>query len=299
MKNKLILFALFAFIFSACKKKETPDFLVLSFTFSDTLTRLDNFGNPSIMPAGNAGQNPRFNKLGVHYIELAENQYTQLGKGQVIYQTPDVTTGGDKAIEFSSEKMVTISDNKIYIPLNILSSGTYQYIRISLGYQNYEIDAYADLSAHGLSNQELFKTTLASFVGYNSYITAHKIKDSTITINANKKQGFGALELYTTNAVLSQMQKVFTFDAPTTTVVNPISATSPIPAGSCVVTSAFKNGPLQLNTGQGSNINVDVAISVNKSFEWKDVNGNGRFDIYPPVDTVVDMGVRGMVAIVK
>jgi hypothetical protein len=38
---------------------------------------------------------------------------------------------------------------------------------------------------------------VASFVGFNTYITSYKVKDAdSLTVNGNKKQGYGAVELF-------------------------------------------------------------------------------------------------------
>jgi hypothetical protein len=43
---------------------------------------------------------------------------------------------------------------------------------------------------------------------------------------------------------------------------------------------------------------VKVKLSINKSFEWKDLNGNGKWDPTKG-ENVVDMGVRGMIPVVQ
>ena len=93
----LILLSITIFAFEACKKKEvdepetplspTPTStptpadarLIFKFKFDSMQVRLNAFGQPSIVPAGNAALSPIFNKMGAHYIELAQNAFTQLG----------------------------------------------------------------------------------------------------------------------------------------------------------------------------------------------------------------------------
>ncbi len=136
---------------------------------------------------------------------------------------------------------------------------------------------------------------MASFIGFNSYVTNYKVKDSTLTINANKKQGYWAFEslvniLGTDYGFISQGQ------APegATTVPNPIFATSPVPQGSCVVTAAFKPGKLIITGNETKDIVVEVSLSTNKSFEWIDNVPDGRWEPGKN-ENVVDMGIRGMV----
>jgi hypothetical protein len=115
------------------------------------------------------------------------------------------------------------------------------------------------------------------------------VKDSTVAVNANRDQGYWAFE-----GSLMGAGFLRTGQAPpgATTVPNPLFASSPIPAGSCVVTGQFGT-PLTITGNETSDINIEVSLSTNRSFEWRDVDGNGTFD---PLngDAVVDMGIRGM-----
>jgi hypothetical protein len=176
--------------------------------------------------------------------------------------------------------MAKEGDVFLSVPVSSIKPGSYQYLRVSLAYQNYNIRFNA-------LGQKL-TGTVASFIGFNTYISDYKIKDSTIQVNANKLQGYWGFET---------SYKVTTGQANTTTVPNPIASTSPVPAGSCVVTGAFAT-PLTITGNETKNITVIVSLSTNKSFEWKDSNGNG---VYEPLnhDTVVNMGIRGLIPIVK
>ncbi len=276
----LIFTAAILFCYSSCSKEHdhansTPQ-LVFVFKFDSTQQRLNNIGLLDLMPAGNSGQSPLFNTMSSHYVELAPNAFTALGSGDVLYRAPEVTTGGSNAIDFSKSVLAKEGETFLSVPLDEVAPGTYQYLRVSLAYQNYGIKFNA-------LGQNL-TGTVASFIGFNTYISNYKIKDSTVTVNANKLQGYWGLE--TAYAVLSG-------DAPATTVPNPIASTSPIPAGSCVVTGAFTT-PLTITGNETKDIKVTVSLSTNKSFEWKDHNLNG---IYEPLDgdSVVNMGIRGLI----
>ena len=56
--------------------------------------------------------------------------------------------------------------------------------------------------------------------------------------------------------------------------------------------------PLVITGKETGDVTVTLSFSVNKSFEWKDDNGNGKLDLYSdpstPGEKVVDMGLRGM-----
>ncbi|HAP64744.1 MAG TPA: hypothetical protein DCR93_36430, partial [Cytophagales bacterium] len=71
-----------------------------------------------------------------------------------------------------------------------------------------------------------------------------------------------------------------------------IDATSPVPVGSCVVTGAFPMA-LVIPENPSEDINIQVVISINQSFEWQDGNDNAK---YEPLlgEQVVDMGTRGV-----
>lgn len=282
MKKLPILFALapLGFLLATCSKEEQQSGssakLVFVFKFDSTQQRLNNIGLPDAIPAGNSGQSPVFNTMSSHYVELAPNAFTALGSGVVLYKAPEVTTGGSNAIDFSKSVLAKEGETFLSVPIDEITPGTYQYLRVSLAYQNYGIK-------FNVLGQDL-TGTVASFIGFNTYISSYKIKDSIVTVNANKLQGYWGLET---------AYGVFSGDAPATTVPNPIASTSPIPAGSCVVTGAFTT-PLTITGNETKDIKVTVSLSTNKSFEWKDHNLNGIFE---PADgdSVVNMGIRGLI----
>ncbi|MEZ5009373.1 MAG: hypothetical protein R2728_04900 [Chitinophagales bacterium] len=261
--------------------------LVFKFMFDPTQVRLDGFGSPSTIPAGNAGQSPMFNTISAHYIELAPDSTTLLGLGEVLYKSEETTQGGSRAIDFA--KSIVVAEGEVFysIPLSSIPAGNYDWLRVSLAYQNYDI--FLDANVNG-TNFENIRATAASFIGYNTYISKYKVKDEIVAVNANKLQGYVGVETpYTINE----------FQAPpgATTVPNPIFNTSPIEPGSCVVTGAFENG-LTISGNETEDIVITMSLSTNKSFEWKDDNSNGKYE--PLLDEqVVDMGIRGLIPIVN
>ena len=256
--------------------------LVFKFVFDSTQVRLDGFGIPSAIPAGHGAQSPVFNKMSAHYIELTPDAFTSLGGGEVLYHHEETTAGGATAIDFS--KSNPVGNNEIFysMPISQVTPGTYEYLRVSLAYQNYDIKVRATVSG---TNYD-FTGTLASFIGYNTYINSYKIKDSTVIVGANKLQGYWAFE---SPYGVTQGQA----PAGATTVPNPIFSTSPIPQGSCVVTGVFAS-PLSITGNETSDVVITVSVSTNKSFEWVEHSAPGY---YEPLagDTVVDMGVRGII----
>lgn len=259
--------------------------LILKFRFDSTQVRLNNLGQPTAVPAGRGAQSPRFNKMSAHYVEFAPTATTALGQGDVVYLAPETNLGGATAIDHDLGIQVAEGNAFLDVPLNSLEPGTYQWLRVSLAYQNYDI-RFGALGS-------IFTGTIASFIGYNTYIGSFLVKDSTVTINSNRPQGYWAFEVNNPPVATP----VETGQAPGTTVPNPIFATSPIPAGSCVVTGAFA-APFTVTGNETEDVVILVSLSTNKSFEWIENDGNNIFD---PIngETVVDMGVRGMIPILQ
>jgi hypothetical protein len=252
--------------------------LIFRLRFDSTQTRLNNLAQSAGLAAGNAAQSPRMQGMSIHYVELAPPTPVALGQGTVLYQAPETKLGGDQAIDFDSAKVTADGETFFSIPLSKVKPGTYKHLRVSLAYQAGEIT----LRHAGVN----YPATIASFIGFNTYIRSFRPRSQAIAVNGNRTQGFWAAEVA---GLLFQGQ------APpgSTTVPNPLFASSPIPQGSCVVTGAFPND-LVVGGQEGQDIIVTVSFSTNRSFEWRDANGNGAFE--PALgETLVDMGVRGMV----
>ena len=282
--------ALIVFTFGSCKKDDAADDtpvtagprLILKFKFDSAQVRLNGFGVPAAVPTGHAAQSPRFNTMSAHYVEFTPTALTAVGTGDVVYHAPETTLGGATAIDHDLGIQVGQNGEFLNIPLSDLSPGTYEYLRVSLAYQNYDIRLYY--------NNVPFNGTIASFIGYNTYISSFAVQDSSIAVNGNRSQGFWAFEI--DNPPVSPA--VYSGQAPGTTVVNPLFATSPIPAGSCLVTGLFA-APLVITGTETDNVVIQVSVSTNQSFEWLDPNANERLDVETGLETVVDMGVRGMI----
>ncbi|MBS1927348.1 MAG: hypothetical protein IT254_02425 [Chitinophagaceae bacterium] len=271
----------------SCKKENTTaqntsPKINFIFHFDSTQARLNALGQEVTVGSGNGAQSPVFNKMSSHYVELAPDQFTALGAGQVLYKSAETTAGGSRAIDFSQSKLAGQDEVFLSVPVSGVAAGTYNWLRVSLAYQNYNIQ-------YRFMNQ-LLQGTLASFIGFNTYLTTYKVKDSSLTVNGNRSQGYWAFESnYLGYGFVSSGQA----PAGATTVPNPLFASSPIPAGSCVVTGMFAS-PLVITGNETSDINIRVSLSTNKSFEWTEVANPGTYD---PADgdVPVDMGIRGMI----
>lgn len=326
--KKLILFALIAGSLSSCKKDTkteepaptptpttncpdgsciNPDtvwnltgtgpYLIFQFKFDSTQARLNNLGMAATVPSTNAAFSPVFNKMSAHYIELAQNDLTQVGAGKVLYKANETDCAGSNAITFCQS--VTVREGKTFfaIPISSITPGSYKWLRVSLAYQNYDIPFLSTTT--GSVTQW---GTVASFLGYNNYITQYKIKNKMVVPSSsvggpgNHKQGYWGFEtVYSSVTYTADGQP----PAGATTVVNP-NPSSPIPAGSCLVTGEFYsvgggvNSPLVITGTETNNIIITVSLSTNKSFEWKEVSFDGYYQ--PDAgEFPVDMGIRGMI----
>lgn len=285
--KKLVIILIAAFMLGSCSSDKddnvTSDVpkLIVKFKFNPSQARLNNLGQPSTVPSGNAAQSPDFKFISAHYFELAQDAFTQLGNGEVLYHAPETSIGGSTAIDFSQAVIVEEGEIFLSVPLSQLAIGNYEYVRVSLSYQEYGINV--------LQSGVDYVGTIASFVGYKTYIGSHSIGSNTFNVNGNRLQGYWAFALndvpYSTSGQSTG----------TTTVPNPIAATSSIPAGSCVVTGAFPNG-LQITGSENKDIIIELSLSINNSFEWQEVNFDGKFE--PSAgEQVVDMGLRGLMPI--
>jgi len=255
--------------------------LIIKFKFDPNQIRLDNFGQPANIPDGNAAQSPIFDKMSANYIEFASNETTALGDGEIVFKGAETTEGGDIAIDFQNAQFAENNETFLSIPISDFQAGVYDWVRISIAYQEGSINVLAE---DGIE----YTGTLASFVGYNNYITSFNLNGSLI--NENKLQGFWVFET---------LGFTFLGQAPegATTVPNPLFDSSPIPQGSCVVTGQFENG-LTITGNETQDIEVTLSFSVNNSFEWIEVNNDGKYE--PSVgEQVVDMGLRGLIPTVS
>jgi len=296
MKHPIVLIGIAAMaallLFSGCKKdvdpepEPTPDGprLIFRFAFDPTQARLNNLGQLSTIPSGHAAQSPAFHKISAHYLELAPTMFTQIGDGEILYHAPETTAGGDIAINFDQAIIKGEGENFLSIPLSSVSPGTYEYMRVSLSYQNYDIQ----FRQSGLN----LTGRIASFVGFNNYITTYTINTQPVEVNDDHLQGYWGFE---TELLLEPLSG----QAPpgATTVPNPIQSTSPIVPGSCVVTGPF-GAPIVITGNETADIIVTLSLSTNNSFEWIEVIEDGLFE--PSAgEAVVDMGLRGLIPIVN
>lgn len=296
----LIGAAILIIITSCNKDVRTFNDIHFSFAFDSTQERLDNLGNPAEIPSGHAAQSPNFSLLSIHYLEISKDEFTPFKDGSVLYIAPETDAGGEGAIDFDSSLIGGAGTDYLKINVERLEPGTYKYIRVSVAFQQYQVQFNVNnLPVIGnLANQT---GSVASFIGYRTYIRDLTIEQLTTSINQNKLQGFWGFETLFADA-LAEYNAIYTGQSPVgaTTVVNPIDATSPVPAGSCVITGAFTE-PLVITGDETQELYITLSFSTNESFEWVDNNANGEWDIDAAnaanTEQVVDMGIRGLIPI--
>lgn len=303
MKKLLFGLSLSFLGFMSCEKPATQQSdakLLVKVKFDSTLTRLDAFGQPATIATGNGAQNPAFNSISLHNIELVPTALTPIQGGAVVYMGEENSTGGAKAVDFDRAIIKKNGETFLEIPLSEIKAGTYKYIRTSVTYQNYDIQ-FNIINVPTIGSVNNQKGTVASFVGFNTYISDLKVANQTKNIDDDKLQGYWAFETQL-NSPYENYNQIYSGDAARTTVVNPIHSTTPIPVGSCLVTGSFVGSDLVITGNETEDIVVELSYCTNNSFEWQDTNGNGEWDIdvnNTTAEPVVDMGLRGLQAIVK
>ena len=310
MKKTLLLLLPVLFLFIGCRDKDDPQnteaVLRVKFRFDPDQERLNNLGNPATIPAGNAGQTPTFRGLSGHFIELLSTELTPYQGGEELYSGPEVPASNNNpfgfttAINFDSAIVAGSGETFIEVPLSSIAPGTYRHLRISVSYQSYDVNFnLLNVPSFGdLNNQS---GTVASFLGYNQYLSEFTVRDANFTVNDAVLQGFWAFETDLTSPY-DLYNTIFSGQSPSeaTTVVNPFP-NNPIPQGSCVVSGSMDQD-LVINGDETEDIEMTLSFSIDRSFEWVDNNGNGEWDIDADnssnSESVVDMGLRGLQVLV-
>jgi hypothetical protein len=287
-----------------CDKTETPIEPKISFTckFNASQERLNNTGAPAVVPSGHATQTPDFKAISLHYIELIGDPKTQVGGGAIVFQAPETTLGGENAVWFDQAERLDETKTLFTLPVKDIPAGTYEWVRVSVTYQELGIK-FNIRNIEGVGNLMQQSGLLASFVGFNTYLTEVSVGGDKIIVDANRKQGFWLFKSQLSGPY-ANYSRIYQGQAPagSTTVVNPLFGTSPVPPGSCLVTGKLTE-PLTITGAETNDIPVVLSFSINNSVEWKDDNGNKELDFYGqsgiPNEKIVDMGLRGLKAFVN
>ena len=305
-------------IFNSCQRDDDTDpdtnssnaKMTFQFEFDENQERLNNFGNPATIENGNAAQTPDFNQLSAFYIELVPNKFTNIRDGAVIYEakTQNAQAGGtfDEAVIFDEAIVEDEGIDFLELDVSEIPPGTYEYARVSVTYQNanvkFNLLNMPDPLPTNLMDQS---GTIASFIGFNTFVSDHTIFSKTETINGDVQQGYWAFESqleepYQSWYELANPNGFSSGQAPagSTTVVNPLAEFGiELPFGSCIVTGQFET-PLVITGNEEEDVNLKLSFSINNSFEWTDTNGNGEWDFdigNNTIEPLVDMGLRGLI----
>jgi hypothetical protein len=299
------------FFVNACKKKKDPlddnnttllndslHTVSFRFRFDPNQARLDSLGQVSSVPSGNAAVSVSPQKMSIHYIELFNDPNTPIGQGVIAYKTaeePSQLPGYTSAILF--DKSLKVGENTVFlkIPKSRLGSGTFQYIRVGVGYMKF--DTKFDLiNVPFFGKKENQNATLAAFTGYNTKINKYVLYSQEVTVNSEKQKGYWAIE----TRLDSPLQSFNTVKegqlAYPLTVVNELSGTLPSLPRNSIMTGKFKQ-PITVVQSDTVSFGLSLVFSNNNFFEWKDANGNGKWDIDAgnnTIEDVVDFGLRGV-----
>ena len=316
MRN-LVFLLLSGLFLASCDSTETPETTAqmhFQFKFDATQERLNNIGETASIPAGHAAQSPNFNSMSGYYIELVPSKFTQIRDGAVIYEAntqPSSDPNFSEAVIF--DEAIVSNENSIFktIPIKDIPAGTYEYLRISVIYQNADIRFnLKNLPAPFPPNLDNQLGTIASFIGFNTHLNDFTVKNKTIEVNDDKNQGFWGFEPQLDEPYqgyyiqYANPEGVVSGQSPSggTTVVNPLAPFGvTLPFGSCIVTGQLDT-PLTITGTETDDINITLSFSINNSFEWIDDNGNGEWDFDVQggtVEQLVDMGLRGLKVLVN
>jgi hypothetical protein len=305
LKFKTILVVTSVILIMGCGK-EPERMLHFVIKFDPLQERLGNNGLPASLKTGLAAQSPLLNSIGISAIELVQNDFTKNGQGVSVLTTPETTLGGEKALDYQQVKMGKEGEIIFSIPLKSIEVGTYNWIRTSVAFQNFDVQFnMLNVPFAGSFSDE--RGTLASFTAANSYITPYKVWAKTDTVKGNRKQGYWFFETKL-NPAYKPYDKVFSGQSAEGTITspNPLTQTAPTPTNTTILTGRFDT-PLSISGSETADLTVTLSFSNNKSFEWEEtINRNGKWDFnlqpvigQPTVERIMDMGLRSLKVSVK
>lgn len=318
--KKLAWLPLLALLFTACTKGTGERYLIFKFKFDPTMPHQNSYGRDTTIGWGNAAQTPTINSIAADYIELSNTDSTKLGSGLILLQSPLFKDYRDSAIDINKLTFTKEGEAFFTIPLTAVAPGTYNNLRLSVAYQNFNVDYKLDtaissfIAPNGVTYPAgnfsgMFNGTVASFIGYNNYVDKNGIYINTkLTdkINDFAPQGYWALETIIGSGSHNYPALSLTDRTYYTTVVNPFHDKIAMPTPSSIITGAFmgykydKTGmtaptqtikPLVITGAETESIVIECNLSTNKSFEWRDDISNGNWEPFKG-EPVVDMGFR-------
>jgi hypothetical protein len=311
--KRIVWLSLFVLLFAACQKSDNNDrYLVFRFKFDPKQERLDSNGYASLAPG--ASLTPIVNSAASHYLELCQGDSVPFKTGTVLFQGAETDSA---TVDFSKCTISKEGDVFFSIPLSMVTPGVYKWLRMSVVYENIEIPVRLEnFTQNNLSFTGVFTGTLAGFLGYNNYIDNYTIKTAKLNPSPKKqRQGLWTFETTLGSAGYSFAPVTYTDKTQDkgNTFVNPYENKVRTPNGSCITTGLFyqtkynKIGedptfsvkPLTITGKETESIVIDCSLSTNKSLEWGERGSTNNFFEPFKGEPVIDMGFRGLNAIVK
>lgn len=303
--KKIAWIPLLALFFTACTKGVPNErYLIFKFKTDPAMERLNDTGGLASMVAlGNGAQDPNINYLGFDHIELATTDSTLFGMGLTLFHSPRI---GNGILDFSQLNFAKPNEEFFSIPLSLVAPGTYKWLRVGIPYENFDMTYRIDDPVNGVNYNATNGGTMSGFLSrmYVDNFYAHDYRFNVKDTLAQNNWGFETV-LGTGGFSFTYTDRQHGMDS-STTAVNPMHFKSPIPVRTSIVTGALnvfesrKIGsdttyemPLTITGLEKDNVIVECVLSTNKSFEWRDVNGNGKWDPFKG-EPVIDMGLRGM-----
>jgi len=265
--------------------------LIFRVKFDSLQLRLNDQGQVSTPSSGIGAQSPSICGISINYIELMPDAATPPGAGVLLYKTSETNCGGNKATNFC--KGVVVKENEVLyaVDLSLVPPGSYQWLRISIAYQEMKIQSRTVSTGNT-------PATFIGFAGDQSYLSKLKIENSVVTPtlggSGNKSRGYWMFyqELFHTTVQLDgQCQKTTVVNSnPQATNTNSLSFIY----GEFMNSNNSSIEALSISGTEVTDREITLHISSNKSFEWKELTNDGIFQ--PDIgEVVLDFGFRGLI----
>lgn len=294
----LVVSCLFALVFLGCKKEANPQIQVI-WQQDPFQERLDNEGRLSPVSSSNLSLSPKLNTIAVEHIELLPSDPTRLFSGATLYSANNKQTVNDTTVSLEKLVFTPQSTPLSTSPLKSLQGKTFQWVCVWLAYQSFDV-------RFNLNNVPNIGTitdesgTFNAFLGANTFISRHKVITKEDIVNDYRPQGYW---LFETNlrAAFTTYNTFYRGQLPprSVTAVNPLSATLATPRNSSIFIARLDK-PITITGEEKNDVTITLTFSTNQSFEWRDNNRNGRWDIDVQNiqnEPVINFGLRGMKAI--
>ena len=138
--------------------------------------------------------------MSTHFIELVPTDLTPYKAGQAIFSGLAVATSKPNPHNFTTaidfDNAVVKGEDELFheIPLKDIAVGTYRHLRVSVSYQNYDVNYNLINLPGGVPDLIGESGTIASFLGYFMHLNNVTVRDMSTSVNDDVLQGFWAFE---------------------------------------------------------------------------------------------------------